>query len=94
VSGLPAPPAVRAAAFRALASFPGVVDLGPADGGRAIRVPGAVEFPGIEPRMVVDPDTGMVRNTTFFSSGDGSENYLVPGSKATVLGEWTDIRPR
>lgn len=94
LSGLPAPPKVRAAAFRALASFPGVVSLGPVDGGQAIRFPAVVALPGQEPRMVIDPATGQVGNTNFFTGGDGAEHWVKSGSKATIVGEWTNARPR
>jgi hypothetical protein len=39
VSQLPAPPKVRAAAFRAIASYPDVKNLGPVDGGQGLRFP-------------------------------------------------------
>jgi len=41
LTDLPVPPAVRAAAFRALASMPSVTSLGPADGGQALLITGA-----------------------------------------------------
>src|SRR5205823_9188088 len=44
VSTLPAPPAVRAAAFRAIAAYPGVQDLGPVPGGRGFRLPGDFDY--------------------------------------------------
>jgi hypothetical protein len=39
VSSLPAPPKVRAAAFRAIASYPNVENLGPVKGGQGLRFP-------------------------------------------------------
>jgi hypothetical protein len=39
VSLLPAPPKVRAAAFRAIASYPNVENLGPVKGGQGLRFP-------------------------------------------------------
>ena len=39
VSQLPAPPKVRAAAFRAIASYPDVKNLGPVDGGQGLQFP-------------------------------------------------------
>jgi hypothetical protein len=59
---VPAPPAVRAAAFEALAAWPGVKSLGPVKGGVGLliklrRVP-AADWP----RLVVDPATALVRS--------------------------------
>jgi hypothetical protein len=90
LSGYPAPPKVRAAAMRALATYPGVRGLGPVDGGEAIQLPVAVPGAG---RMVVDPRTGQVRNTNFFSWEDGAVDVTVPGTTATIVGTWTDTVP-
>jgi hypothetical protein len=45
VSLLPAPPKVRAAAFRAIASYPNVENLGPVKGGQGLRFPLSPERP-------------------------------------------------
>jgi hypothetical protein len=57
---LPTPPAVRAAAFRALATFPGLTRLGRAEGGQELLIP----FPG-QPRytwikVIIDPATAQL----------------------------------
>ncbi|BCJ32991.1 hypothetical protein Athai_04940 [Actinocatenispora thailandica] len=89
VSQLPAPERVRAAAFRVLATLPGVRDLGPADGGRAISIPVGEHTA----RLVVDTGTGRVRGTNFVVTTDGGELWLPAGHTATVTGEWTDTLP-
>jgi hypothetical protein len=45
VSLLPAPPKVRAAAFRAIAAYPNVENLGPVKGGQGLRFPLSPERP-------------------------------------------------
>jgi hypothetical protein len=61
---VPAPPAVRAAAFSALASFPGVTSLGAAKGGEAIRISFPDE-PGAQPvTLVFDSKTSLLRSQT------------------------------
>jgi hypothetical protein len=85
VSGLPATPAVRAAAFRAIASYPGVQSLGSVPGGQGLLLPGGQRF-------VVDPRTGRVNGTsTFVAPGGG--NYSVSDGSAKITAEWTDTLP-
>lgn len=87
VSTVPAPPEVRAAAFRALAASPGVVNLGAVPGGQGLSLPG-------NNRIVVDPTTGRVSETsvhvnvngTFQASGD-------PGDTYGITTEWTNTLP-
>jgi hypothetical protein len=87
VSTLPAPPAVRAAAFRAIAAYPGVQDLGAVPGGRGFLLPG-------EYRLVVDPSTGRINRTSMYVTADGAI-YQVPGPQgAEVSAEWTDALPK
>ncbi len=93
VSGLPSQPKVRAAAFRALASFPEVRSLGAVDGGQAVVIPNEPAPLHKEARLVVDPATGQVRNTNFFTSGGGVD-WVMPPGKATVVGEWTNTPPQ
>ncbi|MGD0553898.1 MAG: hypothetical protein ABSA93_02845 [Streptosporangiaceae bacterium] len=59
---VPAPPRVRAAAYRVLASFPDVKNLGPVKGGQELLI----SFPsgGGWIKLVVDPATSLVRNET------------------------------
>jgi hypothetical protein len=60
VATMPAPPQVRAAAFRAMAAMPGVASLGPVDGGQGLRFSLG---PHLSATLVVDPATSRVRDT-------------------------------
>jgi hypothetical protein len=91
---LPAPPAVRAAALRALATMPNVTNLGAKDGGRALKIsfppPPADKFPGGKlPAgadhviLIIDTKTSMLLSTT---------NYQ--GTIRIVTAEWTDKMPK
>ncbi|MCO6007410.1 CU044_5270 family protein [Actinoallomurus purpureus] len=104
VSALPTTPKVRAAAFRAIATYPNVKNLGAVSGGQALEI--ASEHPAPPPqapagggqarrdrdRLVVDPATGRVHETNFFVTPDGAEVF-VPGG-ATIVAEWTKVLPR
>jgi hypothetical protein len=87
VSTLPAPPAVRAAAFRAIAAYPGVRDLGPVRGGHGFLLPG-------EYRLVVDPATGRINRTSMYVSADGAIYQVADPQGAQVSSEWTDSLPK
>ncbi|QRP47969.1 CU044_5270 family protein [Amycolatopsis sp. FDAARGOS 1241] len=87
VSALPAPPGVRAAAFRAIAAYPGVRDLGAVPGGRGLVLPG-------EERLVVAPATGRVNGTSTFVTADGAVYHLDDPRGAAISAEWTDSLPR
>lgn len=89
VSQLPAPPRVRAAAFRALAALPGVRSLGAVAGGQGLTIP----LPGGRARLVVDPATSRVRGTSFLVTADGAETWLPATRSATVRAGWTDRLP-
>jgi hypothetical protein len=86
VSTLPAPPEVRATAFRALAAYPGVESLGDVPGGKGLLLPGDV-------RLVVDPATGLVNGTSFFVIG-GALYTVDEHDSAKITGEWTDTLPQ
>jgi hypothetical protein len=87
VSTLPAPPDVRAAAFRAVASYPDVKNLGEVPGGQGLLVYGSW-------RLVVNPDTGRVNRTWVFATMDGGPVFLgVDPSGMTITAEWTDTLP-
>ncbi|TDE58586.1 hypothetical protein E1295_04925 [Nonomuraea mesophila] len=88
ISEAPVSPQVRAAAYRALASRPGVVDLGETDGGRRLQVPVA-SGNGI---MVVDPDTGRIRETSVWAPLTGGMAHD-PDGMWTIDAEWTDQLP-
>ncbi|MEV3923033.1 CU044_5270 family protein [Actinomadura coerulea] len=89
VSQLPAPPKVRAAAFRAIATYPGVKDLGAVKGGHGL----SISFgEGGNAHLVVDPKTSRITDTDFFVSADGAR-VTAPGG-AAITAEWTDRAPR
>jgi hypothetical protein len=87
ISQAPVSPHVRAAAYRALAARPGVVDLGETDGGRRLEIPLAAGK-GI---VVVDPATARVRNTPVWAPLTGGIASSDPG--VTIDAEWTDQLP-
>jgi hypothetical protein len=90
VSQLPAPPAVRAAAFQAIAAYPGVVNLGPVDGGVALRIS---QGWGPDPaRLVIDPVAAQIRETdvvVVFNQVTQSTD----GGSSTITAGWTDSLP-
>ncbi|MEV0595979.1 CU044_5270 family protein [Nonomuraea cavernae] len=93
VSELPAPPAVRAASFRALATYPEVERLGAVDGGQGLLIPASqAETERTRVQLVVDPDTSRVRNTSFFVSADGGVAFDV-SKPVTIEARWTDTLP-
>jgi hypothetical protein len=80
---VPASPALRAAAFNALATFPGLKKLGPAEGGEGLLIP----FRG-EPRyqwikVIVDPATGQLRSV-----------ITSKGTSEIAIARWTNRLPR
>jgi hypothetical protein len=83
----PVPPAVRAAAFRALALLPDVRHLGAADGGQVLLITGldgpTSNGPDSTMRLVVNPATAQVRSVT--DSSQGTHRILVAG--------WTNRMP-
>lgn len=90
---VPAPPAVRAAAFRELASMPGVTKLGEVNGGVVLSVsvsePPANKFPSgqvpagaDEMRLVIDSSTFTLRS---FSNYEGTTTILAA--------KWTNNLP-
>ena len=87
VSTLPAPPAVRATAFRSIAAYPGVQDLGPVPGGRGFRLPG-------DYRLVVDPATARISHTSMFVPADGAIYGASGPQGAEVSAGWTDSLPK
>jgi hypothetical protein len=91
VSQLPAPPKVRAAAFRAIATYPGVKGLGAVGGGQGLLIPLG---DGMQARLVVDPVSSRVRDTNVFVTDDGGEVWLPGAHRATVTAGWTNTLPR
>ncbi len=90
---IPAPPEVRAAAFRALAAIPGVTDLGAMGGGAGLGIPlpiaPAREYPGgTVPKgadsivLVIDPTTAkLISSKAWF------------GAVTITAAEWTNRLP-
>ncbi len=87
VSTLPAPPAVRAASFRAIAAYPGVRTVGAVPGGQGLELPGGQ-------LLVVDPATGRVNKTSMFITADGAEYRAAEGTTMGISAEWTDNLPK
>jgi hypothetical protein len=76
------PPQVRAAAFRALAMFPGARNLGPVKGGQSLLIP----FPKTEDpwiKLVVDPATSLVHSYA-----------TIKGTIVINTAAWTNQLPR
>jgi hypothetical protein len=88
VSTLPAPPAVRAASFRAIAAYPGVRAVGAVPGGQGLQLPG--EEGGL---LVVDPATGRVNQTSTYVTADGAVARAAEGTTMAISAEWTDTLP-
>jgi len=86
VSTVPAPPAVRAAAFRALAAHPGVESLGEVPGGQGLLLPGDI-------RVVVDPATGRLNGTSVYITPEGAVYGVSDPEGARIRAEWTDAAP-
>ncbi|MER7208323.1 CU044_5270 family protein [Streptosporangium sp. NPDC000239] len=91
ISELPTPPEVRAAAFKALATTPGVRSTGAVEGGQALAIPDP-GYHGWEIKMVVDPETAQVKRTNFLLGGDGS--VTLSGDAIALATEWTDELPK
>ncbi|MEV0430298.1 CU044_5270 family protein [Micromonospora sp. NPDC050495] len=91
VTRLPAPPKVRAAAFQALATYPGVKSTGVTGQGQSL----SIDLSRGRVHMVVDTDTGQVRKTTSFHTFDGPRvpAELANGVATTITAEWTDRLP-
>jgi RNA polymerase sigma factor (sigma-70 family) len=88
VSTLPSSPKVRAAAFRAIASYPDVHSVGEVKGGHALQIGSSSDAP----KLVVDPTTGRVRETNVFVTAEGAD-YLSQGG-ATIDANWTNMPPQ
>lgn len=82
VSVVPSPPPVRAAAFRAIAAYPGVRALDD----RSVHLPGGG-------KLVVDPATGQVGSSSVFLGPDGKPATDTKGHTYAVSAEWTDDLP-
>ncbi|MEU7004886.1 CU044_5270 family protein [Nonomuraea sp. NPDC046570] len=94
VSELPAPPRVRAAAYRAIAALPGVESLGAVDGGQGLLIPHVVDRDQAKIKLVVDPETSQVKSTNFLVMADGGVMFTAESRSISVTAEWTDQPPR
>ncbi|MEV4098292.1 CU044_5270 family protein [Streptosporangium saharense] len=90
ITELPTPPEVRSAAFRALATTPGVRNTGAVEGGQELVIPDPDDE--WETRLVVDPETAQVKRTNFLLGGDGSLMWSKGSISLTT--EWTNQLPR
>jgi hypothetical protein len=91
VSQLPAPPKVRAAALRAIATYPNVISVGAVDGGQGLLIS---FYPGEPPaRLVIDPTSGHLRRTNVLVMTFGG-TMTSDGGIFAVTAEWTDALPR
>jgi hypothetical protein len=86
ISQLPAPQKVRAAAFRAIASYPEVTNLGPVDGGVGLRI-------GANRTIVINPATAQLTRTDFYVSPEGAVYSVAEGGIFKLASEWTDTLP-
>lgn len=85
VTGVPAPAAVRAAAFEVLAALPNVTDLGSVPGGRQLRI----SYAHSAETLLVDTATGIVRNSTSVGRSGGTETT----AGEQISAGWTNARP-
>lgn len=88
---VPAPPRVRAAAFRAIAGLPGVSRIGSAPGGQTLLIHGDAG----DMRLVVDPETSLVRGWTDTAPPPNRRSgaWLADQSVSVPTAEWTSSLP-
>ncbi|MFI7640672.1 CU044_5270 family protein [Nonomuraea sp. NPDC049400] len=87
---LPVPSEVRSAAFRALATLPGVESAGAVEGGQELRIPDPDG--GREIKLVVDPEAARVTRTNLLLGNNGSVGWAPKFISVTT--EWTDQLPQ
>ncbi|MEU4230079.1 CU044_5270 family protein [Nonomuraea sp. NPDC026600] len=89
---LPAPPEVRAAAFRALATIPIVKSIGTMkdDLGRAGDGLEISDL-GVDLKVIIDPETSLVVSRSYRSGKDGK--IYKEGTTTVRVSEWTDTLP-
>jgi hypothetical protein len=92
LSEAPAPPKVRAAAYRALAALPHIANLGRTKDGYRLRISYMNEtgsrVDGTE-TLVVDPKSTRLRVEGWAGFGDGA----LPAGPSRTTSEWTDRLP-
>ncbi|MBY8871570.1 CU044_5270 family protein [Micromonospora sp. PLK6-60] len=94
---VPAPPKVRAAAFRALADIPGLRAVGTVRD-QAGRTGIGLEYTETSPayyrsRMIIDPDTHLVRAVEE-ESGRTAGEKLKRRDSVILAAEWSDAKPQ
>jgi hypothetical protein len=82
-SQAPAPAAVRAAAYRALAAFPGITRLGRAEGGQELLISFRGEPSYVWIRVIIDPATARL-----------SSVITSKGTSDIVIAQWVNRLPR
>lgn len=92
LSVFPAPPAVRAAAFRVLASLPGVRSLGRVDGGLAVLIESPPGGETVIEKLVIDPATAQLRSTVKYVRVGGALQPV--GTTHYVIDQWTNQLPK
>jgi hypothetical protein len=85
VAGVPAPPRVRAAAFRVLATLPNVTSLGPGHGGQALRLSLASNQ---HATLIIEP-TSQARESLTASFAPGART----STSVSVSAQWVNRRP-
>lgn len=94
VSQLPVSPQVRAAAFQAIAAYPNVKSLGPVEGGVGLQISFVGDSGDRSPaRLVIDPATSQIRETSFFVFPEGAWYSVAEGGAITITAEWTAVLP-
>ncbi|MGK5558565.1 hypothetical protein ACSNOI_43885, partial [Actinomadura kijaniata] len=73
-----------------LAAWPGVTNLGRVSGGQGLQIP----LPSGKARVVVDPATGLLRDSNFYVMADGGMVWTSGGGTVTVTAHWTDALPK
>ncbi|MBO2452001.1 CU044_5270 family protein [Actinomadura barringtoniae] len=86
---LPTTSKTRAAAFRAIAAYPGVKNSGRTPGGQRLEMRSPQ---GDDIWLVVDPATSKVVETNWQIPPDGG-TYMTPGS-FKLVSQWTDVLPK
>lgn len=91
VSQQPAPPKVRGAAFRAIASYPNVTSLGSVKGGQGLRISDDVHGEAV---LIIDSDSSQITESNFFVPLDGALRSAGEGGSFRLTSEWTDRLPQ
>lgn len=89
ITELPTPARVRSAAFEALATTPGVRNVGPVEDGQELVIPLSGK---VEVKMVVDPEAARVTRATILLTAEGGA--AISNSYISVTTGWTDEFPR